>query len=104
VPSTYQSLYRKYRPVTFSEIIGQRHVTQTLANAVATGRVAHAYLFCGPRGTGKTTTARALAMALNCDQGPSAEPCRTCDSCVEIRRGSCLDVIEFDAASHRGVR
>lgn len=101
--STYQSLYRKYRPVTFSEIIGQRHVTQTLANAVASGRIAHAYLFCGPRGTGKTTTARALAMALNCENGPIADPCRTCDPCVEIRRGSCLDVIEFDAASHRSV-
>jgi DNA polymerase-3 subunit gamma/tau len=101
--SEYQSLYRKYRPTTFSEIIGQRHVTQTLANALKTGRMSHAYLFCGPRGTGKTTTARVLAMALNCEKGPTAEPCGSCDACLEIKRGSSLDVIEFDAASHRGV-
>jgi len=99
----YQSLYRKYRPATFSEIIGQRHVTQTLANAVKSGRIAHAFLFCGPRGTGKTTSARALAMALNCEKGPTPEPCGQCNACLEIRRGACLDVIEFDAASHRGV-
>jgi DNA polymerase-3 subunit gamma/tau len=99
----YQSLYRKYRPATFSEIIGQRHVTQTLANAVKSGRIAHAFLFCGPRGTGKTTSARALAMALNCETGPTPEPCGKCNACLEIRRGACLDVIEFDAASHRGV-
>lgn len=99
----YQSLYRKYRPATFSEIVGQRHVTQTLANAIKSERIAHAYLFCGPRGTGKTTTARALAMALNCEQGPTSEPCGACDACLEIRRGASMDVIEFDAASHRGV-
>jgi len=101
--STYQSLYRKYRPAIFSEILGQRHVTQTLANAIGSGRISHAYLFCGPRGTGKTTTARSLAMSLNCEKGPTAQPCGKCNACLEIRRGACLDVIEFDAASHRGV-
>ena len=99
----YQSLYRKYRPATFSEIVGQRHVTQTLANAIRSARISHAYLFCGPRGTGKTSTARALAMALNCESGPTPEPCGKCDVCLEVKRGASLDVIEFDAASHRGV-
>ncbi|NIM04787.1 MAG: DNA polymerase III subunit gamma/tau, partial [Armatimonadetes bacterium] len=101
--SEYQSLYRKYRPAAFSEIIGQRHVTQTLANAIKAARISHAYLFCGPRGTGKTTTARVLAMALNCVKGTTAEPCGDCEACLEIKRGASLDVIEFDAASHRGV-
>ncbi len=99
----YLSFYRKYRPRTFAEIVGQRHVTQTLANAVKAGRIAHAYLFCGPRGTGKTSTARALAMALNCEQGPTAEPCLKCESCQRISEGTALDVVEIDAASNRGI-
>jgi DNA polymerase-3 subunit gamma/tau len=99
----YLSLYRKYRPRSFAEIVGQRHVTQTLANAVKAGRIAHAYLFCGPRGTGKTSTARVLAMALNCERGPTAEPDGTCEVCRRIIAGSALDVIEIDAASNRGI-
>ena len=99
----YLSLYRKYRPRSFAEVIGQRHVTQTLSNAVKANRIAHAYLFCGPRGTGKTSTALALAMALNCDKGPTPEPCRECEICRRIMAGSALDVFEFDAASHRSV-
>ncbi len=99
----YLSLYRKYRPRTFAEIVGQRHVTQTLANAVKGNRIAHAYLFCGPRGTGKTSTARVLAMALNCEQGPTTEPCGVCDPCRRIGAGNALDVIEIDAASNRGI-
>jgi DNA polymerase-3 subunit gamma/tau len=99
----YLSLYRKYRPRTFAEVVGQRHVTQTLTNAVKAGRIAHAYLFCGPRGTGKTSTARALAMALNCEKGQTAEPCLECESCRRITAGSALDVIEIDAASNRGI-
>jgi DNA polymerase-3 subunit gamma/tau len=99
----YLSLYRKYRPRSFAEIVGQRHVTQTLSNAVKADRIAHAYLFCGPRGTGKTSTARALAMALNCEKGPAPEPCGECDSCRGTLAGSALDVIEIDAASNRGI-
>jgi DNA polymerase III subunit gamma/tau len=99
----YLSLYRKYRPQTFDEILGQEHVSQTLANAISEDRVAHAYLFTGPRGTGKTSTARILAKALNCVQGPTPNPCGKCASCVAIAEGSSLDVIELDAASHSGV-
>jgi len=99
----YLSLYRKYRSRNFGEVVGQRHVTQTLANAVKANRVAHAYLFCGPRGTGKTSTARVLAMALNCENGPTAEPCGACHTCERILAGSALDVIEIDAASNRGI-
>ena len=95
----YQSLYRKYRSKDFGDLIGQRHITQTLANAIASGRVSHAYLFCGPRGTGKTSTARVLAKALNCQHGPTATPCDTCAFCQAIRQGNALDVIEIDAAS-----
>ena len=99
----YLSLYRKYRPQTFSEILGQEHVSRTLANAITEDRVAHAYLFTGPRGTGKTSTARILAKALNCEQGPTPHPCGVCASCVAIAVGSSIDFIELDAASHSGV-
>jgi DNA polymerase III subunit gamma/tau len=100
----YQALYRKYRPQTFDDVIGQSHVTSTLAREVAEGHVAHAYLFAGPRGTGKTTTARILAKALNCeDRGPDGSPCNVCGSCVAVTEGSSLDVMELDAASHNSV-
>jgi DNA polymerase-3 subunit gamma/tau len=100
----YQALYRKYRPQTFDELIGQAHVTTTLAREVAEGRVAHAYLFTGPRGTGKTTTARIIAKSLNCEnRHPDGEPCNDCASCVAITEGTSLDVLELDAASHNSV-
>ena len=99
------ALYRKYRPATFSEVVGQEHVTEPLMQALTSGRVNHAYLFSGPRGCGKTSSARILARSLNCEKGPTAEPCGACDSCVALAPdgpGS-LDVIEIDAASHGGV-
>src|ERR1700688_1497389 len=100
---SYQVIARKWRPQTFADVVGQPHVTRTLGNAVATGRVAHAYIFSGARGVGKTTTARILAKALNCVRGPAAEPCNECDSCREIAAGNSLDVLEIDAASNRGI-
>jgi DNA polymerase III subunit gamma/tau len=100
---SYKVIARKYRPQTFAEIVGQQHVTKTLANAITSNRVAHAYIFSGVRGVGKTTTARILAKALNCKKGPTAEPDNTCDSCREISAGTSLDVLEIDAASNRGI-
>jgi DNA polymerase III subunit gamma/tau len=99
----YQVIARKWRPQTFAEIVGQQHVTRTLQNAIQSGRVAHAYIFSGARGVGKTTTARILAKALNCVHGPTPAPCNECDSCREIAAGSSLDVLEIDAASNRGI-
>ena len=100
---SYQVIARKWRPQTFAEIVGQQHVTRTLQNAIESGRVAHAYIFSGARGVGKTTTARILAKALNCVHGPTPSPCNECDSCREIAAGSSLDVLEIDAASNRGI-
>jgi DNA polymerase III subunit gamma/tau len=100
---SYQVIARKWRPQTFRDLVGQSHVTETLANAIKNNRVAHAYIFSGARGVGKTTAARILAKALNCVKGPGAEPCGDCDSCKEIAAGSSLDVIEIDAASNRGI-
>jgi DNA polymerase III subunit gamma/tau len=100
---TYQVIARKWRPQTFRDLVGQTHVTETLANAIRNNRVAHAYIFSGARGVGKTTAARILAKALNCVKGPTPEPCGECDSCKEIAAGTSLDVIEIDAASNRGI-
>lgn len=100
---SYQVIARKWRPQTFSDLVGQSHVTSTLANAIKNNRVAHAYIFSGARGVGKTTAARILAKAMNCVKGPTAEPCGECDSCKEIAAGTSLDVIEIDAASNRGI-
>ena len=100
---SYIVFARKYRPKAFDEIVGQPHITTTLKNAISQDRVAHAYLFAGPRGVGKTTAARILAKALNCEKGPSPEPCNTCNSCKEIALGSSLDILEIDGASNRGI-
>lgn len=99
----YQSLYRRYRPQGPAEVLGQEHVIRALMGAVREGRLAHAFLFCGPRGTGKTSTARILAKMVNCERGPTPEPCGTCEQCLRIREGQHLDVVEIDAASHGGV-
>ena len=98
------SLYRKYRPQTFEDVVGQEHIAQTLRNAVGAGRTSHAYLFCGPRGTGKTTSARLLAKCLNCAQGPTSTPCNECDFCTRVRDNQAvMDLVEIDAASNTGV-
>src|SRR5450755_27827 len=101
----YTVLARRYRSSTFDEVVGQAHIAQTLKRAIQSGRIAHAYLFCGTRGTGKTSTARILAKCLNCQSADHAviEPCNKCDSCKSIAKGDDIDVIEIDAASNTGV-
>jgi DNA polymerase-3 subunit gamma/tau len=99
----YTVIARRWRPQTLDQVVGQRHVTQTLRNAFGSGRIAQAFVFAGPRGVGKTTTARILARMLNCDQGPTADPCGTCDACHEIAEGRDMDVLEIDAATHTGI-
>ena len=96
-------LYRKYRPSTFAEIVGQEHIVQTLRTAVVKNLISHAYLFSGPRGSGKTSMARILAKAVNCTDLQNGEPCNTCESCVDIKQGRAIDFIEIDAASNRGI-
>lgn len=98
-----RSLYHRWRSKSFSELVAQEHVTRTLRNAVASGRIVHAYLFCGPRGTGKTSTARILAKAVNCLEPQQGEPCNRCSSCVAVNSGRAIDLIEIDAASNRGI-
>ncbi|HKY03312.1 MAG TPA: DNA polymerase III subunit gamma/tau, partial [Blastocatellia bacterium] len=101
--SESQVIARKYRPQSFNQVVGQEAITRTLANAIKSKRIHHAYLFTGARGVGKTTTARILAKALNCHKGPTPEPCGVCASCVEITGSASIDVHEIDAASHTGV-
>ena len=100
---SYQVLARKWRPQRFDDVVGQQAVTRTLRNALASGRLAHSFVFAGPRGVGKTTTARILARALNCAKGPTADPCGECDACIEIAEGRDMDVLEIDAATHTQV-
>lgn len=97
------SLYRKYRPQTFKEVVGQDHITITLRNAIIEGKINHAYLFSGPRGTGKTSVAKILAKAVNCQNGPTENPCNNCSNCIEISNSNSIDVLEIDAASNRGI-
>ena len=100
---SYVALYRRWRPETFEDLVGQEHISRTLSRAVTSGQTSHAYLFTGPRGTGKTSTAKILARALNCAEGPTLTPCGVCDSCRSISDGSSMDVFEIDAASNRGI-
>ena len=99
----YQALYRKWRPTVFDDVVGQKHITQTLKNEIMTGRTAHAYLFTGIRGTGKTSTAKIFSRAINCINSKDGNPCNECEICRGILDGSILDVIEMDAASNNGV-
>src|SRR3954470_1892495 len=99
----YRVIARKWRPQKFDDVVGQQAVTRTLRTALASGRLAQAFVFAGPRGVGKTTTARILARALNCDQGPTADPCGVCDACREIAAARDIDVIEIDAATNTQV-
>ena len=99
----YEALYRKYRPKTFDDVVGQPFITETLKTQVRTGRLSHAYLFIGTRGTGKTSCARILAKAVNCEHPVDGNPCNECDACRGIEDGSVLDVVELDAASNNGV-
>src|SRR6188768_1160440 len=100
---SYQVIARKWRPQRFDEVVGQPAVTRTLRNALASGRLAQAFVFAGPRGVGKTTTARILARALCCENGPTADPCGACEACVEIGDARDMDVLEIDAATHTGI-
>ena len=99
----YLTLYRQWRPQTFSEVVGQKNTVTGLRNAVREGKLAHAYLFFGPRGSGKTSVAKIMAKAVNCSQPGSGEPCNTCPACCDINNGSFMDVLEIDAASNRGI-
>ena len=100
---TSQVYYRKWRPNNFANLAGQKHIRTTIQNAITKDRIAHSYLFCGPRGTGKTSTARILAKAVNCLNPDSGDPCNHCDPCISFNEGTFLDLIELDAASNRGI-
>src|SRR5476651_1681773 len=100
---SYLVLARKYRPQSFDELVGQAHITELLRKSIESGRIAHAFLFCGPRGIGKTSCARILAKSLNCQNGPTLKPCGECSACLEIAQGNSFDVIEIDGASNRGI-
>ena len=97
----YVALYRRWRPESFADLVGQEHISRTLSRAVTSGQTSHAYLFTGPRGTGKTSTAKIFAKAINCEKGPTPEPCGVCAACRAIREGNSPDVYEIDAASTR---